>query len=60
MSPSWLLWYGLHVGLSYETAMMQPIGLILDLAYIDMIKTGMAKRKTAQSEDEEIIPPDAI
>lgn len=40
--------------------MMQPIGLILDLAYIDMIKTGMAKRKTAQSEDEEIIPPDAI
>ena len=45
VSPSWLLWYGLHIGLSMDETLDIPFGDLLTLIAIDQIKNGMAKEK---------------
>lgn len=39
------MWYGLHLGLTYEETMDLPIGDVLELIAIDQIRSGQAKEK---------------
>lgn len=49
--PEWFLWYGLKVGLSYQTSLALPYGQLLDLVAIEQIKHEGAKLKK-NDEDE--------
>lgn len=49
------MYYGLQVGLTYEQTMDIPIGLLLDLAAIHMIKHEGARRAGVLTDDD-IIP----
>lgn len=62
MTPEWLLWYGLKVGLGYEAALRQPLGRILDLMAIEQVKHEGAELKDNRRFDpdemtlEDLIP----
>ena len=44
------MWYGLHLGLSYDESMDLPVGDLLELIAIDQIKSGAAKEKAAEED----------
>lgn len=54
MSSEWLIWYGIHIGLTLNETLDLPIGELLTLIAIDQIKSGIAteKEKYESEEDE--------
>ena len=55
ISPEWLTWYGMRVGLSHNEALDVPVGELLSLIAVEQIKNEGAKLKT-DHYDEDIIP----
>ena len=55
MTPEWLIWYGLHLGLTYEQTHIIPVGELMDLITIDQIKSGNLKLRE-YADDFDIIP----
>lgn len=56
MTPEWLLWYGLRIGLNYEEALDIPYGTLLSLIAAERIGAEGWKYKRRALTDEEIIP----
>jgi hypothetical protein len=54
LTPEWLIWYGLHLGLNYTQAHDIVVGELLDLITIDQIKKGELSLRV--DDDYEIIP----
>lgn len=47
----WLIWYGLHIGLSYQDTLDLPFGELLDLISVEQVKREGAKlRETEEAE----------
>ena len=53
MTPAWLLWYGLHMGLTRNESLALPLGQLLDLIAVNQIKTEGAEPKRTQQEEEQ-------
>lgn len=45
MTPEWLIWYGLHLGISYPAIQAVPFGELLDLVAVEQIQNGVAREK---------------
>ena len=59
ITPEWLIWYGMRVGLSYGEALDVPFGELLDYAAIEQIANGAADDATPDSRPyDEIVIPD--
>ena len=54
MTPEWLIWYGLHLGLDYTQTHDIVVGELMDLITIDQIKKGELSSRV--DDDYEIIP----
>lgn len=52
MTTGWFLWYGLRIGLSYDTAMNLPFGQLADLIAMEQIRNEGAKRKKSRRAEE--------
>ena len=43
------MWYGLHIGLTYDETLDLPLGELLTLINIDQIKSGIAREKKEET-----------
>ena len=48
----WCIWYGLKIGLSYETAYALPFGELCDLIAVEQIRNEGAKMKKSKAQEE--------
>lgn len=56
MTPEWLIWYGLRIGLSYDETLDIPFGTLLSLIAAERIGVEGWRYKRPQKTDEDIIP----
>lgn len=54
MTSEWFIWYGMHMGLSYDEANDMPLSRLLDLISIQQIKEEGYKYRRPMNNDEEL------